>query len=102
MTQPRPSPNRRRAAQLGQEAVLISRTGTYAPPSGRTVDLRREIDAAVAGTVAYPPNTRLPDPPLGRRTPRFEVTNETTLAAGRRLSNDGARVCALNFASARH
>jgi uncharacterized protein (TIGR02452 family) len=102
MTHDRPSPNRQRAAQLGQEAVLISRTGTYAPPSGRTVDLRRDVDAAVAGTVAYPPNTRLPDPPPGHRATHYEVTHETTLAAARRLADQGARVCALNFASARH
>jgi uncharacterized protein (TIGR02452 family) len=94
--------NRQRAAQLGQEAVLISRTGVYRSPSGQMVDLRRDVDAAVAGTVAYPPNTRLPDPAPGRHVTRFEVTNEATLAAGRRLADEGARVCALNFASARH
>jgi uncharacterized protein (TIGR02452 family) len=94
--------NRQRAAQLGQQAVLISRTGCYAPPSGRMVDVRSDVEAAVAGTVAYPPNTRLPEPPPGRRTTRFEVTNETTLAAGRRLGDEASRVCALNFASAKH
>jgi uncharacterized protein (TIGR02452 family) len=94
--------NRQRAAQLGQQAVLISRTGTYASPSGRTIDLRRDLEAAVAGTVAYPPNTRLPDPTPGNRVTRFEVTNVTTLAAGLRLAGEASRACALNFASAKH
>jgi uncharacterized protein (TIGR02452 family) len=96
------SPNRQRAAQLGQEAVLISRTGNYAAPSGGIVDFRRDVEAAVAGTVAYPPNTRVPDPAPGGHVTRFEVTNQTTLAAGRRLAEDGSRFCALNFASAKH
>src|SRR5205823_13858109 len=39
--------------------------------------------------------------PAGRET-RFEATNETTLAAARRLAAEGHRVVALNFASARH
>src|SRR5205814_6075588 len=39
--------------------------------------------------------------PSGRET-RFEVTNETTLDAARRLAAEGHRVVALNFASARH
>ena len=95
--------NRQRAAALGQEAVLISRTGNYVAPSGRTVDVRAEVEAAVAGTVAYPPNTRVPAPAAaGGIGTTFDVTNETTLAAGRRLADAGHRVCALNFASAKN
>jgi uncharacterized protein (TIGR02452 family) len=95
-------PNRQRAAQLGQEAVAISRTGNYAAPSGRSIDLRGEVEAAVAGTIAYPPNTRVPPPQPGGFATTFEVMNETTLSAGRLLAGAGHRVCALNFASAKN
>lgn len=94
--------NRQRAAALGQEAVLITRTGDYLSPSGRTVDIRQDVDAAIAGTVAYPPNTRVPASAAGGLKTTFEVTNETTLSAGRRLADAGRRVCALNFASAKN
>ena len=94
--------NRQRAAALGKEAVVISRTGNYPLPSGRTVDVRADVEAAIAGTVAYPPNTRVPAPAAGGFETTFDVTNETTLSAGRRLADAGRRVCALNFASAKN
>src|SRR5262249_57059687 len=57
---------------------------------------------AVGGTIDYAPDAALPPhAPAGRAT-RYEVANETTLAAARRLAAAGLRVVALNFASARH
>jgi uncharacterized protein (TIGR02452 family) len=94
--------NRPRAAALGQEAVLISRAGNYTAPSGHIVDLRPDVEPAVAGTVAYPPNTRVPNPAAGTFDTSFAVTNGTTLSAGRCLAEACHRVCALNFASAKN
>ena len=58
--------------------------------------------SAVEGTVSYPPDADLPGVPVHGLATRFEVANETTLAAARRLAGEGLRVAALNFASARH
>lgn len=91
---------------------VIARGG-YLAPSGKTVELRAAIDAAVRGTVLHRPDeldalvatlpaalpARAPAP-----SPRYEVTGETTAEAGRRLAQtEGvARVVALNFASAKN
>ena len=88
------------AATLGHEAVAIIRAGTYPPPSGTHVDLRAAIASAVARTVEYPPDADLPAPAPGSHDTRIEVTRESTLAAARRLIDDGSAVAALNFASA--
>jgi uncharacterized protein (TIGR02452 family) len=94
--------NRNRAAQIAQDTLAIVDTGRYTNRAGRVVPLRHLIDAAKRGTVSYPPQASLPRVvPSGRAT-RLEVTNETTLAAARRLVGEGHHVVALNFASARH
>jgi uncharacterized protein (TIGR02452 family) len=96
------STSRNRAAQIAQDTVAIVAAGQYTNPAGRVISIRHLIDAAKGGTVSYPPDASLPKVvPSGRAT-RFEVTNETTLAAARRLVGEGHRVVALNFASARH
>jgi uncharacterized protein (TIGR02452 family) len=97
---------RRQAAALVAETLAILRDGHYDAPGGGRVDLTWSLEDAVALTVDCPPRAPLPAPPprpAGPRPagPRVEVTNETTLAAARRLADEGLAPAALNFASAR-
>jgi uncharacterized protein (TIGR02452 family) len=94
--------NRNKAAQIASETVAILRAGHYTTPACERIDVADALQRAVAGTVAYPPDAALPPVPARDRPTRFEVANETTLAAARRLAAEGFRVVALNFASARH
>ena len=81
--------NRLRA--MGQETVAIVERGGY-----RDVVIREQVARAVAGTVLHRPDEPLPPGRPGAMA--VEVTNESTLAAARRLGGD---VAALVFASAR-
>jgi uncharacterized protein (TIGR02452 family) len=94
--------SRSKAAQLGKETVAILHAGHYTLASGARVEIADDLGRAVEGTVSYPPNARVPRPAAGGLDTVFEVQNETTLAASRRLAALGHRVVALNFASARH
>lgn len=95
--------SRTRAATLGREMKQILEAGRYRSPSGHTVAIGEMVRRAVAATRSYPPEKPLPAlPPFESRTTRFEVENETTLDACRRLIADGHRPVALNFASAKN
>lgn len=96
------STERSRAAAQGQEALRIIQAGGYGAPSGAWVDIRAELERAVRGTRAYPPDQHPPLPAPGGAPTRVSVTNETTLAAARRLAEAGPEPAALNFASARN
>jgi uncharacterized protein (TIGR02452 family) len=99
-------------AQVAQETLAILEEGTYLHPSGRRIPFREELAEARSRSVLYSPDQfrrvlRQRDQLLGGRSGgpvAFEVVNETTLHAARRLVEEepGARVLALNFASARH
>jgi uncharacterized protein (TIGR02452 family) len=99
-------------AQIANETVTILKQGHYTNPGGQRVHLRDELEAARSGSVLYRPDDfddvfRRCDKVLrgrGNHPPvAFEVVNETTLHAARRLLEEGAtRVLALNFASARN
>jgi uncharacterized protein (TIGR02452 family) len=93
--------NRARAAALGRQTLEIIDAGEFVL-DGRPVLLRPEIEAAVAGTVGYPPDSAISWKP--RQWPRtaFQVSNETTLSAARRLVHAGHAPVALNFASAKN
>lgn len=94
-------PGRNKAAEIAKDTVQIVAAGQYTNRAGETVHIRHLVDAARDGTASYPPDATLPKAvPSGNPT-RFEVTNDTTLAVARRLA-EAHRVCALNFASARH
>jgi uncharacterized protein (TIGR02452 family) len=93
--------NRQRAAELGQETVRILKTGFYMTAEGKTVEIGDLVRRAVEGTCSYPPNHPLPSSLNGLKETFFEVENETTLVAARRLVQEGYRPVALNFASAR-
>jgi uncharacterized protein (TIGR02452 family) len=92
--------NRDELAGLGRQTAEICTAGTYTAPSGGAVSIRDSLGRAVAGTRDYPAGSALPSPRTDLHRTIFEVRNETTLAAARRLSN--RNVVALNFASAKH
>jgi uncharacterized protein (TIGR02452 family) len=94
---------------VAKQTLEIVDRGSYVAPSGKKVELRAAIDAAVRGTVLYTPDEldslAIAVPPAIEAGPRrIEVTPETTAAAARRLFEvEGeARVAALNFASAKN
>lgn len=87
------------AARLGHETVTILRTGGYTAPSGGLVSLGPTMSLAREGTVEYPRDVSVPNPPRGNYTNKISVENGTTLQVAHRLSAEG-RVAALNFASA--
>lgn len=93
---------RERAAVLARETEQILAQGGYTTDSGVAVDLGPLLARARAGTRSYPPEAPLPAALPGQRATSIEVTNETTLAAARRLVGSGYRAAMLNFASARH
>jgi uncharacterized protein (TIGR02452 family) len=86
---------------VAADTVAIVEAGGYRAPGGAWVEIGDAVARAVAGTRLY-----LPDEPLPRHgerlSPSTEVTNESTLAAARRLSADGGDVAGLVFASARN
>lgn len=94
--------DRGQAKRMGEEAVEIIRAGGYTAPDGREVHIADALAEAVAGTVSYPPDAPLPGFRSAGHVTQFEVTNETTLNAARRLVLDGLNPVALNFASAKH
>jgi uncharacterized protein (TIGR02452 family) len=90
---------------LAQETLDIIGRGNYTLPTGRLVELREAIDAAVEGTRLHTPRALAAliteaSPPVERR---IEVTSEGTVAAAWRLAGEpGGPVALLNFASARN
>jgi uncharacterized protein (TIGR02452 family) len=99
-------------AQTAQQTLAILEEGACLHPSGGRIPLRDELASACSCSVLYSPDDfhevlQQRDQLLRDRPPiprAFEVVNETTLHAARRLAQGepGARVLALNFASARH
>lgn len=89
------------AASLGQSTRQILADGFYQTAAGQLVALAPLLAQARSGVCSYPPEAPLPAAATGTYAPRITVTNETTLAAVRRLAQDHRRVAALNFASAR-
>lgn len=94
--------DRGKAKAQGQEAVRIIHAGGYAAPDSRTVNIADALAESVQGTVSYPPDSLLPAFQVLGLDTQFEVTNETTLSAARRLVLEGLNPVALNFASAKH
>ncbi|MFO0826263.1 MAG: TIGR02452 family protein [Gemmataceae bacterium] len=95
-------PNRHRAAHIARDTLDIFAAGRYENRAGDTVHVRHLVEAARAGTVSYPPDETLPRFVPVERPTVFEVVNDTTLEAARKLVAEGFSPVALNFASARH
>ena len=102
--------------KIAEETLAALEAGRYTAPSGAVVELRALIDAAVAGTRLYAPaDVAAPrlafasgEGSLGvsgsmrtGATTVYEVTNESTIDAMRRLADRPGLGC-LNFASAKH
>lgn len=95
-------PSRSDAARMGLEAVQILTDGGYVAPSGRAVKLGAEVERARRSTVSYPPTKAPPAPVTGGKTLRLEAVNGSSLAAAKRLVDEGCAPAVLNFASAKH
>src|SRR5262249_41925508 len=95
-------------ALTAQQTLIILKEGSYLHPSGARTLLRDELASACSRSVLYAPGDfrrvfQQRDELLRDRPPTpvaFEVGNETTLHAARRLdeAEPGTRVLALNFA----
>jgi len=104
--------NREQRARIATETVSITREGKYVAPSGRTVSIADDVRAAVDAAVLIAPveaadlRVRADRIIASREAPRttFDVRNETTFNAARRLSDQfgAGKVAALNFASAKN
>ncbi|MFY1687708.1 TIGR02452 family protein [Plantactinospora sp. WMMB782] len=89
----------RRLRAIAQETVAAAERGSYRTEQGVEVAIGDEVSRAVAGTRLHLPDEALPAPEPLAGPPTVEVTDESSLAACRRL--DGDRAC-LVFASARN
>jgi uncharacterized protein (TIGR02452 family) len=96
-------------AQIAKETVEIAEKGSYQSPAGKLVDIAATMDRCRQGTTLFLPGEL--DELLGQISPasaghvtQFEVVNETTLSAARRLVCERglAKILCLNFASAKN
>ena len=87
-------------AALAHETVEIIDRGFYLNGRGERVELRGQIEHAVAGTVEYAPDAELPNPEPKPGRVHVKVRRIGTFEAAHRLRD--ADPVALNFASARH
>lgn len=88
-------------AAIANETLSIVERGVYTTFSGQDVNIRAEIDAAIAGTVLYRPEELIPSPSSEGGLPVIEIWAESTGGAIRRLAAEGP-VAALVFASAKN
>ncbi|CAB9525171.1 Uncharacterized protein conserved in bacteria (DUF2263) [Seminavis robusta] len=103
-----PSKKRRdQRREAAQETLEVLNTGQYHTEDGRLVSIEQDLQASVEGTRLYRPADPLEES-LIRKATTFrgqaclEVHNETTFAGARALlQRNAARVCVLNFASAK-
>ncbi|HZM78303.1 MAG TPA: TIGR02452 family protein [Candidatus Limnocylindrales bacterium] len=89
-----------RLAEAARQTVAIAESGRYRNSLGDEVSIREAVRAAVAGTRLYLPDTKLGDAIADSDSaPQVEVTDESTLAAARRV---GPGAACLVFASAKN
>ncbi len=94
---------RYRAAEMGRSAVEATDIGYYLDSAARRVDWSAEVSNAHAAKKSVPPGIPLsPGKQVVTPITRVQVSNETTLQAGRRLVEKGLRPVALNFANGVH
>ncbi len=99
--------NREFRAAVAHDTVAVMAAGSYQNLHGAEVSIARELALATAASVHYT-SDRLAElarsiAHSARYATRFEVRNESTFAAARRLAGDGhADPLCLNFASAKN
>ncbi len=96
--------NRSGRALIAQETLNILETGSYST-NNKTIALKELFKMCKAETKLYKPGSFETIPVSGSKyDTTFEVTNETTLSAGKRLceKEDSTTVAVLNFASAKN
>lgn len=88
---------------IARETESIVEAGRYRTPQGREVSIERALTAALSGTRLYGPEP-VHVAALDRdRTPRIEVTAESSLQAAARLTAERpGKVAVLSYASARN
>jgi uncharacterized protein (TIGR02452 family) len=100
--------NRSQRVSTAQETVAIVGGGRYVARDGRQVDIADGVRRCSAATRYYLPAevARLREQVLAMPAEfgetAFEVVNETTLSGIARVTADGGRPAALNFASAKN
>lgn len=94
--------SRDQARLMAEDTVRAVDAGHYTNLHGETVDFAPSVRHAVAGTVSYPPEAKLPAVVSRGLATAYVVVNESTLVAAERLAREGLRPVALNFASAKH
>jgi len=99
--------NKNNLRTVAEHTIGVLDHGYYHNGAGERVDIGDQMRRAVEGTVLYTPQelSSILDgrPAGGSHTTNYEVRNETTLDAARRLPDDGyGNVLCLNFASAKN
>lgn len=90
---------RAQAAGIGRETLRILTAGQYWTGDGRCVQITELVRRAIAATRSYPPEKRFADKHFGNKQTVIDISNESALAAARRLIDEGCRPVVLNFAS---
>lgn len=92
--------SRENAIKLGRSAVEAIFNGSYFTDDGTRVDWGNDVQAARSAKISIPPGMPLPAIQVeDLKYTLVQVTNETTLAAAKRLVDAGLRPLALNFAN---
>jgi uncharacterized protein (TIGR02452 family) len=88
------------AEELGRSAVEAADRGRYVAESGKEIFWKSTVEHAKRAKLSIPPELDLPSG-AGVSFPKtiVQVSNETTLAAGKHLVDRGLRPLALNFAN---
>ncbi|MEU1346888.1 TIGR02452 family protein [Streptomyces sp. NPDC005795] len=88
---------------IARETETIVEAGHYRTQQGREVSIERALTAALSGTRLYGPEPVHVAALDGDRTPRIEVTAESSLQAAARLTGERpGKVAVLSYASARN
>lgn len=89
---------------IAADTLEIMKKGSYKNKNGKAVNIASLLDRSLSGTQLYTPEELeyITYGNTGKYTTQYEVNNETTLDAVRRLVADGERVLCLNFASAKN
>lgn len=105
-----PTTNKKDLVKIDTETLRIIEDKQYRSFSGNLVSLNDSLDFAISNTILYSPGDlveandiiKQESPQIKNKSFDIEITDETTSAAGERLSNIDDNVVILNFASAKN